>query len=171
MSKKFVVLGVCALSVVVTSLFANQANSQLGYENAALLSMVKALRKEVDLLKKGQLKTVRAFNLARCPDGWVDYEPAYGRFIRGIDRKDQGLDSEGIREPGSPQLDTLGKHAHSFTGKTVTRGGYAKESGRALSAGDVNHLYNTFTPSGTVGEFGHAETRPKNVALLYCTPK
>ena len=29
---------------------------------------------------------VAAFNLTACPSGWTEYTPAYGRFIRGIDK-------------------------------------------------------------------------------------
>lgn len=40
---------------------------------------------------------VMAFNLSACPTGWSEYAPAYGRFIRGIDKSGANIDPLGQR--------------------------------------------------------------------------
>ncbi len=98
----------------------------------------------------------------KCPDGWKEYEPAYGRFIRGIDLGTENTDPEGKRSAGSIQGDSIIAHAHSFSyrafGHDLNDGGLPNKSedndGRPISS--------------TTSDFGAAETRPKNVALLFC---
>lgn len=58
---------------------------------------------------------VMAFNLAACPTpGWSEYTPAYGRFIRGIDKSGTAIDPDGQRALGSIQADDFKTHTHNM---------------------------------------------------------
>ena len=106
---------------------------------------------------------VMAFNLSTCPEGWSEYLPARGRFVRGIDAT--GInDPEGVRAPGSLQDGALQSHSHTL-------------SNLGLCVGCSNggpHSPLSWAPSDTATGDVHdqadraTETRPKNVALLYC---
>ena len=48
---------------------------------------------------------VIAFDLEKCPEGWAEYQAAYGRFIRGLDRGASRTDPDGQRAVGSIQRD------------------------------------------------------------------
>jgi len=109
---------------------------------------------------------VMAFDSDTCPTAWSEYIPAYGRFIRGIDKSGDGIDSEGVRLSGSLQDDSVESHSHSFTGETVSRGGNSG-TGRVVAIGDSSN-FGEYTPAGTIGNYGTSETKPKNVALLFC---
>lgn len=99
---------------------------------------------------------VIAFNLSSCPSGWSEYAPAYGRFIRGIDKSGTGIDPDGVRAPGSTQADMVGP---------VTVGGVLVWAyGATLKQNNTGGS----TPSSGSVSSGGVETRPKNVALLYC---
>lgn len=103
---------------------------------------------------------VIAFKDDECPKvGWKEYTPAYGRFIRGIDKADVALDPDGKRLAGSLQIDTFKEHVHSTKSGEITLGG-SGSTGRPQQSGHME--------TGTKGD---KETRPKNVALLYCVKK
>lgn len=102
---------------------------------------------------------VVAFNLEICPEGWDDYTPAYGRFIRGIDKSGDKIDPDGRREHGNTQEDSLKRHSHTVNGNS----GYHKNG----SDGSGEQENNTATVTTSVTGNSH-ETRPKNVALLHC---
>ena len=105
---------------------------------------------------------VVAFNLTACPAGWQPYLPAQGRFIRGINPGgDRSVDPDGVRAPGHVQHDELKAHTHSYV--------------EMIGDNNVDGVDSTTTRSGdhhneqrATGYTGGAETRPKNVALLYC---
>lgn len=110
---------------------------------------------------------VMAFNLTSCPSGWSEYTPARGRFLRGIDNG-AGNDPDGTRAPGAVQADMFKSHTHN----TVFQ-----NDGRTLEVGttsgdDVQFSFSdaggTHGPALITTATGGAETRPKNVALLYC---
>ncbi len=101
--------------------------------------------------------SVVAFNSKKCPKGWEEYQKAYGRFIRGIDRLGS-LDPG--REIGSEQDDSFKSHVHSTEAGEVTLGGNGTRTGRPQQSGNLE-----------TGSKGGSETRPKNVALLYCEKK
>jgi hypothetical protein len=107
---------------------------------------------------------VLAFNRQSCPPGWQEYAKAYGRFIRGIDKGESGIDPDGVREPGSTQDEAFAAHSHSRP-----RGVYDAGGGPDASwvAHDHYFGYGHANPPET-GKAGGGETRPDNVALLYC---
>lgn len=76
-----------------------------------------------------------------------------GEFIRGWDAG-RGVDIS--RAFGSNQSDELKSHTHTYRGATITAGG-ADPSGSGF----------TFQ-AGATGATGGNETRPRNIALLYC---
>jgi len=100
-----------------------------------------------------------------CPNGWKEYQPAYGRFIRGIDKSEEPVDPEGFRDFGSQQNDHLKAHNHTIT--LQGRAGNSAFHHRDPSWGYDDWVGNpSSTQTNNAGE--GAETRPKNVALLYC---
>jgi hypothetical protein len=112
--------------------------------------------------------SVLAFANEECPAGWVPYELAQGRFIRGVDPKAKLdwkiVDGERVpRQFNDVQEDTLQHHTHTTKWHDAGSppGGsrdleYPSESGTPVPSSEGER--------GRMGE----ETRPKNVALLYC---
>lgn len=105
---------------------------------------------------------ISAFNLASCPTGWILADGGAGSpdlrgvFIRGLDLG-RGIDVGRIL--GSYQDDELESHRHGLSAGTV---GLA--SGTGNHGGDMRS-----SKSGLSSNyFGGTETRPKNVALIYC---
>lgn len=96
------------------------------------------------------------FKLHSCPDGWSEYKPAYGRFLRGIDKSGKNIDPDGQRTLESIQQDGYTRHAHAA--------GNAYPGARQ-GWGRTHHPSVT---SGPTGYDGGPETRPKNVAVLFC---
>ncbi len=109
---------------------------------------------------------VLPFNAQRCPAGWHEYEPAYGRFIRGIDNSGTGIDPGGVRAAGDIQSDNVGAHSHTY------RGTGAAGTTTADDGGDRRGLWHDGDPGQSNGRSTESnpagETRPKNVALLFC---
>jgi hypothetical protein len=102
---------------------------------------------------------VMAFNLSACPTGWLNANGSAtaldlrGQFIRGLD---QGAGVDPSRTLASAQADDFKSHTHS---------------GAPSGSIGVNTSSSAFIPSGasgTTGATGGTETRPKNIALLYC---
>ncbi|HDU8571233.1 TPA: hypothetical protein RG687_001003 [Vibrio parahaemolyticus] len=106
---------------------------------------------------------VVAFNTESCPEdgGWREYKAAYGRFIRGIDRSGDSIDPKGERSIGSLQEDAIKAHLHPTRIMIADNNIDGVDS--ATTKSGEHHNQNTNT-----GVFGDAESRPKNVALLYC---
>ena len=121
--------------------------------------------KEIDIIIPKN--SVIAFSQEKCPKGWKDFKPAYGRFVRGIDRNKVTLDPEGERTANSLQLDSLRKHKHTTTGLKQ----YPSWNSQELT-GKPTDFASAMKPSvGGYAEIsltGDKETRPINVALLYC---
>jgi len=103
---------------------------------------------------------IGAFNLATCPAGWSEYTLARGRFLRGIDSTGTN-DPDGVRALGSVQDDDFESHRHTAGLSTDTTPG----SGSGIASGNNNALAGT---TNQINNTGGAETRPKNVAVLYC---
>lgn len=120
----------------------------------------------VDQIIKGVIPfptgAVISFNLETCPGpDWKEFKLGYGRFVRGIDRSEDKIDPSGERTPGSLQSDEMKSHTHDTT--------------IMIQDPDVDGVDSTATRSGDhhnqdrqTGSAGGVETRPKNVALLFC---
>ena len=110
---------------------------------------------------------VVSFDLRSCPDGWNEYTQAYGVFVRGIDRGQDKRDPDGERVPGSFQGDALEEHRHKYKGNRAQRGVTVDKGDdyhEIWRGGDRRQRRERRTT-----RFGDArETRPKNIALLYC---
>jgi hypothetical protein len=59
---------------------------------------------------------VIAFDLPKCPEGWAEYQAAYGRFIRGLDRGAPRTDPDGQRPLAGFQTDAVQKIAGRLFG-------------------------------------------------------
>jgi len=110
-------------------------------------------------LRATMVGAVVAFNATTCPTGWTEYTPAQGRFIRGIDKPGGATDPDGRRAPGTLQGDMIGSHAHNV--RNMPQGNYG---GGDSDRGDHLGAFSTRATDPS----GGPETRPKNVALLYC---
>ena len=117
---------------------------------------------------------VVAFNTATCPTGWVAANGSgtidlRGEFIRGLD-SGRGIDIS--RVLGTLQTDGTRDHTHAFTALQNMNGGDGMYDHNGVSnvvgAQDQHPVSRT---SGLInaGGNGGTETRPRNVALLYCT--
>jgi hypothetical protein len=111
---------------------------------------------------------VIAFELKRCPSGWIEYEPAYGRFIRGIDKTGTQIDSDGIRAPGNIQKDQLVSHSHQYKDIYWSEAWGSVKSKLLGNKGDQDKDNKGYEMERKTDNTGNSETRPKNVALLYC---
>lgn len=140
----------CAQQAVQAALAAQQAAE-------ATDAKIKALTERLD--KRGE---VAAFAATSCPPPWEPYTPAVGRFVRGFDPK-------GINDPDGPnrtiestQLDSVGPHAHTMGNNGMDDSANVNQD-RFPNFGNqgVGAKHQTDNNSGS-------ETRPKNVALLYC---
>lgn len=102
--------------------------------------------------------TIAAFAATTCPAGWTEYTAARGRFLRGIDNG-AGNDPDGTRAAGNTQADDLKSHTHPG-GPWVT--------GSHGPSGTGVYMNGTYGVRTGVGAAGGSETRPKNVAVLFC---
>jgi hypothetical protein len=128
-----------------------------------MTNQIQSLASRLD--KRGQ---VVAFAANACPAPWVVYAPAQGRFIRGLDLSGS-IDPDGnLRSVGSIQADGIANHIHTMgvngTDTTTMTPGVQR----------LAHFKNDGYGAGPKKETdnntnGISETRPKNVALLYCT--
>jgi len=118
---------------------------------------------------------IMAFDLATCPTGWSEYTPARGRFLRGIDNG-AGNDPSGTRALGNVQDDAFQGHHHlnkySTTYSSYGTTGNSWQSNFANGYADATSSQAFITNPATDGTNGTprtaAETRPKNVAVLFC---
>ncbi len=113
-------------------------------------------------------KAVVAFAASSCPVGWSEYEPAYGRFVRGIDRSGK-IDPDGELQYGDLREDTIRSHAHLVGplegGKSVEGNG---DKDRINYDDGPPWANRTVRLTATTCEECGNETRPKSVSLLYC---
>lgn len=110
---------------------------------------------------------VMSFALTSCPFGWSNYAAANGRFIRGIDVGAKGIDPEGERAPGHIQEDAVKEHTHTvdtyYNSCTANDYGGSGSPTHCRQTTSTKEYETTFPLSGA-----SVESRPKNVALLYC---
>lgn len=128
---------------------------------------------------------VMAFNLASCPTGWTAADGTgvtadlRGVFVRGLD-SGRGIDTG--RTLASSQLDAL----QNVTGNVIAGGlVYSQNNSSTVSSGPFANDGASaagFAGGGSTGQNGvnrlnfdlsrvartAAETRPRNIALLYC---
>lgn len=110
---------------------------------------------------------VMAFNLSTCPAGWVAADGSAGTpdlrgtFVRGINGNANGRDV--ARGLGSYQTDELAGHRHTVADRFTA----GIRAGGVKSWESVGSDY-AYTITRNTSLTGGSETRPKNVALLYC---
>jgi len=91
-----------------------------------------------------------------------------GEFARGLD-DGRGVDAG--RTLGSSQSDEFESHTHTVTSNFIlgntdtTRNNTNQVADRGATNANYNPIYN---PTYTAANSGGTETRPRNVALLYC---
>jgi hypothetical protein len=116
-------------------------------------------------------KAVMAFASEMCPDGWRPYEKAFGRFIRGVDFAAK-TDPDGKRDIGTWQEDGLRSHTHPYNDVYFMEAWGDKNTdlgqNRAGNRGNHDTDNEPYQIGRTTSATGDSETRPKNVALLYC---
>lgn len=103
---------------------------------------------------------IMAFDLTSCPTGWSEYTAAYGRFLRGIDKSGTNIDPSGQRAPGDLQNQGTAVNGMSVS---VNAMNYSPNSGWGYGTNNVAYGAATGSLSST-----DPETRPKNVAVLFC---
>lgn len=111
---------------------------------------------------------ISAFATNSCPAGWVEYTPARGRFLRGIDNG-AGIDPDGTRSPGSTQQATrIQQSADTYFGAigfAYVDGTYAETyppyQGRHAQQGATGSSLGQ-------GPNVAASVRPHNVAVTFC---
>ena len=141
-------------------------------KNGTPMDMLRKLEKKYTTLLSDNEKlqnslknSVTAFNTKECPSGWEEYTLAYGRFIRGLDKSGK-IDPTKNRKIGSIQEDMFKSHNHN-DGKWNKLSSYdGRDTVHAQtddSGGELN-----IRRGGSIQSRGGSETRPKNVALLYC---
>jgi hypothetical protein len=146
----------------------------IGVVTAVTISVIYFLWSEFERVEVSVPRNaVIAFD-GQCPsNGWEEYTPAYGRFIRGIDKGTNSNDPDGVRLPGELQNDAFQNHVHTAymqVGAEPAAGAGGARSTRAAGghgmAASGSERYET---RGLLkAEGGANETRPKNVSLLYC---
>jgi hypothetical protein len=116
-----------------------------------------------DIIPKG---VVASFALSSCPENWAEYKPAYGRFIRGIDKSGNRIDPDGLRRVSEYQDDSFQNHTHSISNAKTAHHDPQVGAPHGYESGRYGNTITTTTNvnSGRVS----TETRPKNVSLLYC---
>ena len=142
----------CAQQAVQAALAAQQAAE-------ATDAKIKALTQRLD--KPGE---VAAFAATSCPPPWTPYAPAAGRFVRGFDPQGANDPDGKDRTIGSTQLDSVGPHAHTMGNNGMDSqtnvNGDMRYPNFGVLGGGAKKQTDTYNSGG--------ETRPKNVALLYC---
>ncbi len=130
---------------------------------------------------------INAFFLTDCPDGWVIADGTNGtpdlrgRFIRGLDDRAVGaggIDPAGPRTIGGEQMDAFQGHKHMLYWRIYTDASLTGSGARHLLDNVGGAGFNSPDPIGSANtDSGYGtprtdiETRPRNVALIYCMRK
>ncbi|MCV0371875.1 tail fiber domain-containing protein [Filomicrobium sp.] len=113
--------------------------------------------------------TIAAFEAVSCPAGWSEYTPARGRFLRGIDTLAAGIDPSGTRAPGNIQEDTLQNVTGFFGGTNLsTEGPFYVDGGSGNFGSSGTGARRNVAFDLSLSARTSTETRPKNVAVIYC---
>ena len=116
--------------------------------------------------------TIAAFNLNSCPAGWSLADGSNGTpdlrgtFVRGLNGADNGRDV--ARALGSYQEDSFESHLHSYTSPVSAGQPNARGVGAGPPPGYASTAVWSIQNNAQTLPTGSSETRPKNVALLYC---
>jgi hypothetical protein len=135
--------------------------------------LFKKLNALVDLATRD---SVVAFSTTQCPAGWKEFELGRGRFLRGIDPTgSKAIDTDGKRLPLTVQGDMAGPHKHRyddvFFSETSAAGPGISTTAvpGGLGAGAYDHDNVGYQMSRETSTNVETETRPKNVAVTFCT--
>jgi hypothetical protein len=119
--------------------------------------------------------TISAFAATSCPSGWTEYIPSRGRFLRGYDNS-AGNDPDGNRAVGDLQDDAMQQITGSMgfnrtaaanpVGAFVA-GGTAGAAGATPGSSAAGSI--AFNSANSPGARTAAETRPKNVMVIFCS--
>jgi len=129
---------------------------------------------------------VMAFYLADCPEGWTVADGTNGtpdlrgRFIRGMDNMGVGAANvdpqSALRTLGHEQMDAFQGHWHDI--RNSNGGGWMPASQITMnSAADLVQLNAGLSVRDPIADASgiaprtSTETRPRNVALIYCMRK
>jgi len=121
---------------------------------------------------------IAAFATTTCPTGWSEYTAARGRFLRGIDNG-AGQDPDGTRAAGAAQADAMQNATGQIAAQlwdgnntqAISSGVFASSasdhkpgasSGTGVSVNAINFDLSRQVRTAT-------ETRPKNVAVTFCS--
>jgi len=152
------------LSAGFSSAVMAETTEQTLVKVSKLLEEIKSSSATNHILPAG---AVVAFALIECPDGWGNYKEAEGMFLRGIDPSGK-IDAK--RDYGVYQSDAIQNHRHSIMSVVTSAHGPANKRGHGFSSGNYKTLTDT-TKSVDI-DFKNIrianETRPKNIAVLYC---
>lgn len=121
----------------------------------------------LEALTKSFDDAVVGFVTENCPLGWRPYSPAFGRFLRGTDLSERSIDPDGMRisRKTSPSFQEDLFKLHDHGGKYTVlypKGIGSAEHANLMAIGGITDKDFSFIPAGG------AETRPKNVAVLFC---
>jgi len=124
---------------------------------------------------------IGSFNLASCPNGWKQSDGTLGtldlrgQFLRGLNSFDGGSTtrSDGKEDPdgasrtlGNYQNDTFKSHTHGIQF-------YGSGSPTLVPPNNYLSILNGYNPTannaaGGIIPTGDNETRPKNIAVIFC---
>lgn len=151
-------------NVIDLSIYKDNTDSQTLSINGNVLSLGNGNSLTIPIVEH-PTGAILAFNLSTCPTGWIAADGTNstpdlrGEFVRGLDNN-RGIDSG--RGLATSQNDENKSHTHS----TV----------QMIGDNNIDGVDSTTTHSGEnhnearqTGAAGGNETRPRNVALLYCS--
>ena len=100
----------------------------------------------------------KKFNLSGDPTGYTRLPESRGEFFRGWDHG-RGMDPG--RAVGSYQADAFKSHTHTPPNQTGINSASVATGAKSLGGNNYDTLYN-------VGFTGDTETRPRNLAVMWC---
>ena len=151
-------------NVIDLSIYKDNTDSQTLSINGNILSLGNGNSLTIPIVEH-PTGAILAFNLSTCPTGWIAADGTNstpdlrGEFVRGLDNN-RGIDPG--RGLATSQNDQNKSHTHS----TI----------QMIGNNNIDGVDSTTTHSGDnhneprqTGATGGNETRPRNVALLYCS--
>lgn len=137
---------------------------------AALFYFFDVIRGAPTLIIPGS--AVIAFNLVKCPEGWVDYEKAKGRFIVGVGES-VGLTEKLLQErEGKETVQLVEAEMPSHNHNPPSTGGGSDTGVYALQAAGMGEYGGRHArPTDSRGGNQSHENMPPYVALRFCIKK